>query len=102
MYLGRIVEQTDKRSLYAAPLHPYTQALIASVPALTPEGREVRRARRARVRDEIPSAMDIPSGCRFHTRCPHVMPVCREVDPALAEHAPGHRTACHLYGVTPA
>jgi oligopeptide/dipeptide ABC transporter ATP-binding protein len=102
MYLGRIVEQTDKRSLYAAPLHPYTQALIASVPALSPAGREERRARRARVRDEIPSAMNIPTGCRFHTRCPHVMPVCRDIDPALAERQPGHRVACHLYGVTQA
>ena len=100
MYLGRVVEQADKRTLYAAPLHPYTQALIASVPALTPEGRENRRARRARVTGDIPSAMNMPSGCRFHTRCPHVMPVCREIDPALAEQAPGHRVACHLYGVT--
>ncbi len=102
MYLGRVVEQADKRSLYAAPLHPYTQALIASVPALTPEGREGRRTKRARVGADIPSAIDLPAGCRFHTRCPHVMPVCREVEPALAEPAPGHRAACHLYGVTQA
>ena len=97
MYLGRIVEQADKQSLYARPLHPYTQALIASVPALSPVGRAQRRARRARVGGDIPSAMAIPAGCRFHTRCPHVMPVCREVDPALAEQTPGHTVACHLY-----
>jgi oligopeptide/dipeptide ABC transporter ATP-binding protein len=102
MYLGRVVEQANKRRLYAAPLHPYTQALIASVPALTPVGREARRAGRARVTGDIPSAMNVPSGCRFHTRCPHVMPVCREVDPALTEQAPGHRAACHLYGVSQA
>ncbi|MBV8915235.1 MAG: ABC transporter ATP-binding protein [Acetobacteraceae bacterium] len=102
MYLGRVVEQADRRSLYASPLHPYTQALIASVPALTPEGREARRAGRARVSADIPSALSVPPGCRFHTRCPHVMPVCREVDPLLAEQAPGHRVACHLYGVSEA
>ncbi len=99
MYLGRVVEQADKRALYARPMHPYTQALIASVPALNPEGREGRRARRARVGGDIPSAMNLPSGCRFHTRCPHVMPVCREIDPALAPQAPNHQVACHLYGV---
>ena len=97
MYLGRVVEQADKRTLYATPMHPYTQALIASVPALTPRGREARRALRAQVKGDIPSAMEVPSGCRFHTRCPHVMPVCREVDPALAEQAAGHLVACHLY-----
>ncbi len=102
MYLGRIVEQGDKRSLYARPLHPYTQALIASVPALSPAGRAERRARRARVGGDVPSAMAIPPGCRFHTRCPQVMPVCREVDPKLADpagadHGSGHLVACHLY-----
>ncbi len=100
MYLGRVVEQAEKRTLYARPMHPYTQALIASVPALHPEGREARRARRARVGGDIPSAMNLPPGCRFHTRCPHAMPVCREIDPALAPQAPGHLVACHLYGVT--
>ncbi len=97
MYLGRVVEQADKRTLYARPMHPYTQALIASVPALTPVGRTERRARRTQVGGDIPSALNIPSGCRFHTRCPHAMPVCREADPALVDHAPGHAVACHLY-----
>ena len=102
MYLGRVVEQGDRRSLYGRPLHPYTQALIAAVPALSPIGRAERRARRSRVSGDIPSAMAIPSGCRFHTRCPHVMPVCRTVDPVLAAEAPGHDVACHLYpGSTP-
>jgi oligopeptide/dipeptide ABC transporter ATP-binding protein len=98
MYLGRIVEQAEKRALYARPMHPYTQALIASVPALSPIGRAERRAARARVGGDIPSAMAIPPGCRFHPRCPHAMPVCRTVDPALQDHAPGHAVACHLYG----
>ena len=97
MYLGRVVEQADKRALYARPMHPYTQALIASVPALTPVGRAERRARRARVGNDVPSAMAIPTGCRFHTRCPHAMPVCREIDPPFVDHAPGHALACHLY-----
>lgn len=97
MYLGRVVEQADKRSLYAKPMHPYSQALIASVPALTPTGRAERRAKRAPVGGDIPSAMAIPSGCRFHTRCPHAMPVCKEIDPSLVEQVPGHAVACHLY-----
>ncbi len=97
MYLGRVVEQAEKRALYARPLHPYTQALIASVPALTPLGRAERRAKRARVGGDIPSAMAIPSGCRFHPRCSHAMPKCREVDPALVDQVPGHTVACHLY-----
>jgi oligopeptide/dipeptide ABC transporter ATP-binding protein len=97
MYLGRVVEQGDKHSLYRAPLHPYTQALIAAVPALSPVGRAERRARRTRVTGDIPTAMAIPSGCRFHTRCPHVMPICRTDDPVLTPQAPGHDVACHLY-----
>ncbi len=97
MYLGRVVEQAEKRALYARPMHPYTQALIASVPALSPAGRAERRAKRARVGGDIPSAMAVPSGCRFHPRCPHAMPKCRDVDPALADQAPGHSVVCHLY-----
>ena len=97
MYLGRVVEQAPKLELYARPMHPYTQALIASVPALTPVGRAERRAKRARMGGDVPSALAIPTGCRFHTRCPHAMPVCRDVDPDLAEHAPAHAVACHLY-----
>ncbi len=97
MYLGRVVEQAEKRALYAAPMHPYTQALIASAPALSPVGRAERRSRRARVGVDIPSATAVPPGCRFHTRCPQAMPVCRTVDPVLTEQAPGHAVACHLY-----
>ena len=93
MYLGKIVEIAEKRSLYAEPLHPYTQALIAAVPE--PKPRAGRR--RSAISGEIPSALNPPRGCRFHTRCPHVMPICRELEPAVAEPKPGHRVACHLY-----
>ena len=94
MYLGRVVEVADKHAIYRAPLHPYTQALIAAAPATRPGQRK-----RARVGGDVPSPLDLPAGCRFHTRCPAVMPVCRVQEPALTEPAPGHLVACHLTGV---
>ena len=97
MYLGKIVEVADKRALYEAPLHPYTQALIAAVPVAHPAGRTAARRDRKRIAGDIPSALDPPSGCRFHTRCPHVMPVCRTEEPAMREPQSGCQVACHLY-----
>ena len=94
MYLGKIVEIAEKRTIYAAPQHPYTQALIAAVPVLRPQDRG--RGRRARVVGEIPSALNPPAGCHFHTRCPHVMPICRTQEPLLRTTAVGHQVACHL------
>jgi oligopeptide/dipeptide ABC transporter ATP-binding protein len=94
MYLGKIVEIAEKRTIYAAPQHPYTQALIAAVPVLRPQDRG--RGRRARVVGEIPSALNPPAGCHFHTRCPHVMPICRTQEPLLRTTAAGHKMACHL------
>jgi len=94
MYLGKIVEIAEKRTIYAAPQHPYTRALIAAVPVLRPQDRG--RGRRTRLAGEIPSALNPPAGCHFHTRCPHVMPICRTQEPLLRTTAIGHQVACHL------
>jgi oligopeptide/dipeptide ABC transporter ATP-binding protein len=94
MYLGKIVEIAEKRTIYARPQHPYTQALIAAVPVLRPQDRG--RGRRARLAGDIPSALNPPAGCRFHTRCPFVMEVCRTQEPVLRVTGEGHQVACHL------
>ena len=98
MYLGKVVEVAEKRRLYTTPLHPYTQALIAAVPVTHPSQRAHRRKERPRLTGDIPSALHPPTGCRFHTRCPHVMPVCREQGPSVTQVAPDHQVACHLLG----
>jgi oligopeptide/dipeptide ABC transporter ATP-binding protein len=93
MYLGRIVEIASKDRLYADPKHPYTQALLASIPVAKP------RARRARapLSGEIPSPLNPPPGCHFNTRCPHASEVCRAVAPPMIEVGAGQRVACHLF-----
>ena len=98
MYLGKIVEVADKQTLYTDPLHPYTKALIAAVPVAHPAQRSRGRKEQERLTGDIPSALHPPSGCRFHTRCPHAMPVCREQEPRIIEPAPGRQVACHLIG----
>jgi len=99
MYLGRIVEMTDKTSLFETPLHPYTEALLSAVP-IPKAG--ARRRRRVILTGDPPSPINPPSGCHFHTRCPYVMPRCRQDSPALREVMPRHWAACHLHeaGVT--
>jgi peptide/nickel transport system ATP-binding protein len=93
MYLGRLVETASSEELYTRPLHPYTRILLDNaLPSHPDETRE-----EIVLRGEVPSAFDPPSGCRFHPRCPHAMPVCAEVEPTLRDEAPGHLAACHLY-----
>jgi oligopeptide/dipeptide ABC transporter ATP-binding protein len=96
MYLGKVVEVADKRSLYDRPSHPYTQALLASVPVTHPTLRRRSGTGRPRLAGDIPTALAPPSGCRFHTRCPHVMPVCRTEEPKMRMAGEGHAAACHL------
>ena len=94
MYLGRIVEVTDKASLFETALHPYTEALLSAVPV--PKAR-ARGRRRVILSGDVPSPINPPTGCHFHTRCPYSMARCRTDAPELREVHPGHWTACHLH-----
>lgn len=91
MYLGRVVETAPTEQVFAAPNHPYTQALLAEAPKL-----EVGKKTYVAIQGEIPSPLHPPSGCHFHPRCPYAMPRCREEAPALKEIAPLRMSACHL------
>src|SRR3546814_14583130 len=93
MYLGRVVESAPTEELFAAPNHPYTQALLAEAPRLVAERRDYLP-----IAGEIPSPLDPPPGCHFHPRCPHAMDRCRQEAPALTEIAPGRLAACHQIG----
>jgi peptide/nickel transport system ATP-binding protein len=92
MYLGRIVEHTDKTTLFTRPLHPYTEALLAAVPLPDPA---VKRTKRV-IQGDVPSPLRPPPGCHFHTRCPYAEPRCRIEAPVLREVEPGHHVSCHL------
>ncbi|MBG9789076.1 ABC transporter ATP-binding protein [Brevibacillus laterosporus] len=93
MYLGRIAEIADKDELYANPHHPYTKALLSAVPVADPD----KKQERIILQGDLPSPTNPPSGCTFHTRCPHVMDVCREKRPEMLKLREDHLVACHLY-----
>lgn len=92
LYLGKLVETADIRTLYEKPLHPYTQALLAAVPVPDPHQRRTKPMPEG----EIPNPIDPPSGCRFHPRCPIAQPICSEKEPELREVLPEHFAACHF------
>ena len=92
MYLGRIVEYTDKKTLFTNPQHPYTEALLSAVPIPDPT---IKR-KKIILQGDVPSPIKPPSGCHFHTRCPYAEERCRVEVPTLKEIKPGHQVSCHL------
>jgi oligopeptide/dipeptide ABC transporter ATP-binding protein len=95
MYLGKIVEMGESKSLFANPMHPYTQALWSAAPIPDPEIEATRK--RIILEGDVPSPVNPPPGCHFSTRCPKVMEICRQVEPPLKEVGTDRRVACHLY-----
>ena len=94
MYLGQMVELAESCELCSHPIHPYTESLLSAVPIPDPD--VTRGRQRILLEGEIPSPLNPPSGCRFHTRCPHATDRCRQEQPVLKEQSPGHYAACHL------
>lgn len=95
MYLGQLVELSEADEIYKNPLHPYTKGLLGSVPIANPK--LARQKEKSSIEGDIPSPINPPSGCRFHTRCPYAKPECSEKMPELRDVGGGHMVACHLY-----
>src|ERR1700730_1841828 len=93
MYLGKIVEIADRDEIYAAPRHPYTRALLSAIPTIDASA----RLERIKLPGEVPSALNPPSGCSFHPRCPYAKDICTTTDPALIKGSRGHAVACHVF-----
>src|SRR5512136_665602 len=96
MYLGKLVEVASDRQIYLNAKHPYTEALLSAVPVASPGGRE-RRHQRKLLKGDVPTPINPPSGCRFHTRCPRAMEICGQKAPLRVEVEPGHEVYCFLY-----
>lgn len=93
MYLGRLVETAPTRKLFAAPRHPYTKALFSAIPSLDPDD----RGKAQKLEGEIPSPTNQPPGCKFHTRCPHAIDICKTSEPELEGDGSGHEVSCHRW-----
>ncbi len=93
MYLGKIVELAEAGEIFKSALHPYTEALVSAIPSIR------KRKTRILLPGAVPSPLNPPLGCRFHTRCHRVLPICSQVEPNLKDMGNGHLVACHLYGV---
>lgn len=96
MYLGKICEVAEASEFFKNPQHPYTQMLLSSIPVVSEE-EEAAKPEKVISTGEIPSPVDLPPGCSFHTRCPYVMDICKQVDPVMVETQPGHIARCHLF-----
>lgn len=96
MYLGQLVELCAAEEIYSNPVHPYTQGLLSSIPVADPK--LARQKEKSGIEGDLPSPVNPPSGCRFHTRCPFAKEVCSQQAPPMKEAAPGHQVACHLCG----
>ena len=93
MYLGKVVEEGPADVIFNFPIHPYTQALFNAIPDINKSSLSDLQT----LEGDLPSAIDLPTGCRFHTRCNRAMEVCARVEPTWKEQGDGHFTACHLY-----